>query len=296
MTPSVKNRSNHPLSRRTFSAGILTFLATHTLANADASAPKIAALDWAWAETLLALNVSPSAATETALYRERVITPELPSSVIDLGLRSWPNIELLKSLRPDLIITQTGYGVQATSLEAIAPTLSLPLFTPQRHPLQLAEAGMRTIATRVSQDRTADEYIAGFNQKLSDVRQRLRSYDGLPLLIVKFADERILDIYGAGSLFHDVIGRLGLSNAWTGSSNSWGFSTAGLDAIAMNAQARLVILEPGPPAALVDSDLWRAIPAVRANRVLSIPPTWVFGGLPSAMRFATILGKALENA
>ncbi|WP_246041534.1 ABC transporter substrate-binding protein [Peteryoungia ipomoeae] len=290
----MKAIANLALSRRSFSAAILAVLAMPQHVRAQQPEPRITALDWAWAETLLALGTRPSAIAEAELYRERVVTPELPRDVIDLGLRSWPNMELLKSLRPDLILSQAGYGVQATSLEAVAPTLALPLFTPERRPLQLAEAGLDAIAARIQREQKALQYKTEFEQKLSEVRASLRSYDGRPLLIAKFADERIFDIYGPGSLFDDVLGRLGLENAWTKSGNHWGFSTSGLDAVARNPEARLVIIEPGPPEKLFDSALWRAIPSVKANRVVTIPPTWVFGALPSALRFASILGRALQ--
>ena len=296
MTASVEKIANHVLSRRSFSAAILGFMAMPKHLRAGGPGPRIAALDWAWAETLLALEVQPYAVAEAALYGERVVSPELPNDVIDLGLRSWPNMELLKSLRPDFIFTQAGYGIQAASLEPIAPTLTLPLFTGERRPLQLAEAGLDAIAARIQRERQALQYKAEFERQLSDIRASLRSYDGRPLLIAKFADERILDIYGPGSLFHDVLGQLGLENAWTEAGNHWGFSTSGLNAIARDPEARLVIIEPGPPRKLFDSALWRAIPSVKASRVVTIPPTWVFGALPSALRFATILGKALQPA
>ncbi|WP_244552020.1 ABC transporter substrate-binding protein [Rhizobium sp. RU33A] len=292
----MRTIANHALSRRSFSAAMLALVAMPQHVRAQQPEPRIAALDWAWAETLLALGARPYAIAEAELYRERVVTPELPNDVIDLGLRSWPNMELLKSLQPDLILTQAGYGVQAASLEPIAPTLALPLFTAERRPLQLAEAGLDAIAGQLQREQRAFEYKAEFEQKLSRIRDSLRSYDGRPVLIVKFADERILDIYGPGSLFHNVLGRLGLENAWTEAGNNWGFSTSGLNAIARNPEARLVIIEPGPPERLVGSALWRAIPSVKANRVVTIPPTWVFGALPSALRFATILGKALQPA
>lgn len=275
---------------------MLALVAMPQHVRAQQPEPRIAALDWAWAETLLALGARPYAIAEAELYRERVVTPELPNDVIDLGLRSWPNMELLKSLQPDLILTQAGYGVQAASLEPIAPTLALPLFTAERRPLQLAEAGLDTIAAQLQREQQALQYKADFEQKLSGIRASLRSYDGRPVLIVKFADERILDIYGPGSLLHDVLGWLGLENAWTQAGNHWGFSTSGLDAIARNPEARLAIIEPGTPAKLSGSALWRAIPSAKANRVVTIPPTWVFGALPSALRFATILGKALQPA
>ncbi|QEE46589.1 ABC transporter substrate-binding protein [Rhizobium sp. WL3] len=296
MTVSVKDLAKHALSRRSFSAAIVAFMTMPRRSRAEASGRRIAVLDWAWAETLLALEIEPYAVTEASLYRERVVTPGLPDGVIDLGLRSWPNMELLKSLRPDLILTQAGYGAAVSSLEPIAPTLALPLFTPERRPLQLAEAGLRTIAQRLAREVQADEFVGAFDRGMAEIRDSLRSYDGRPLLIVKFADDRLLDIYGPGSLFQDVLDRLGLASAWTEAGNHWGFSTSGLDAIARNPDARLVIIEPGPPETLLGSDLWKAIPAVRENRVVTIEPTWVFGAMPSAWRFATILGKALQSA
>ncbi|MDZ7874105.1 MAG: ABC transporter substrate-binding protein [Rhizobium sp.] len=142
-------------------------------------------------------------------------------------------MELLKSLQPDLILTQAGYGVQAATLEPIAPTLALPLFTAERRPLQLAEAGLDAIAAQLQREQQALQYKADFEQKLSEIRASLRSYDGRPVLIVKFADERILDIYGPGSLFHDVLAGSALKTP-DEAGNHWGFSTSGLDAIARN--------------------------------------------------------------
>lgn len=284
------------LSRRSFSAAMLAMLAMPGPAMAHTGSDRIAVLDWPWAETLLALKIAPLAVAEAGLYRKRVVTPALPDGTIDLGLRSWPNIELLKSLRPDLILTQANYGISAAILEPIAPTLALPLFTPERRPLHFAEAGLLDIATRLAREPQAEAFLASFNAELEDIRQSLSGYDGRPLLIAKFADDRMLDIYGPGSLFQDVLDRLGLANAWIQSGNHWGFSTAGLDAIARAPEARLVIIEPGPSSSLASSDLWKALPAVRADRVVTIPPTWVFGGMPSARRFAAVLGKALASA
>ncbi|MEH6774728.1 MAG: ABC transporter substrate-binding protein, partial [Cereibacter changlensis] len=116
--------------------------------------------------------------------------------------------------------------------------------------------------------------------------------DDRPLLIVKFADDRLLDVFGAGSLFHDVLRPLGATNAWTGPTNAWGFASTGLEALAGHPEARLVIIEPAPPPRLADSPLWRALPQVRAGRVTLLPPVWVFGGVPSALRFARLLVAA----
>ncbi|WP_319519860.1 ABC transporter substrate-binding protein [uncultured Martelella sp.] len=288
--------AKHALTRRQFVAASLPALFMGNAAFASQQGPRLAVLDWAWAETVLALGAAPYAVAEAPLYNERVVSPALPATTIDLGLRSWPNMELLKSLHPGLIITQAGYGVPESRLEAIAPTMALPLFTTDRTPLALAESGMSAIAERLDRKAEGDACIARFDAALSKMRDTLEGDDGRPVLIVKFAGERMLDIYGRGSLFDDVLQRLGLENAWQETGNRWGFSTAGLDAVARHRDARLVIIEPGPPPSLAQSRLWNTIPSVSAGRVFTIPPTWVFGGLPSALRFGRILTEALTTA
>ncbi|WP_444431200.1 hypothetical protein ACTTAM_19755 (plasmid) [Rhodobacter capsulatus] len=47
---------------------------------------------------------------------------------------------------------------------------------------------------------------------------------------------------------------------------------------------------------LARSELWNALPARRAGRVSALGAINGFGGLPSALRFARALTKALEAA
>ncbi len=254
---------------------------------------RLAVLDWAWAESLLALDIKPLAVAEAPLYGDRVVTPALAPNTIDLGLRSWPNVELLRALNPDLILSQSGYGISAERLGEIAPTLALPLYGSARNPLLAAEKALLEIAHRVGRHERATRYLELSHSRLEEIARGAKGYDGRPLLIIKFADDRTIDIYGAGGLFDDVLKRIGIANAWDGNTNDWGFATAGLDAIARYPEARLIIIEPGPAGPFLQSALWNALPAVREGRVSMIPPTWVFGGLPSAMRFVEVLRKGL---
>lgn len=257
------------------------------------AAPRIAVLDWGWAESLLALGIQPMAVAEAPLYGDRVVVPALPRDTIDLGLRSWPNMELLRSLKPDLILSQAGYGVSQARLDEIAPTLALPLYSAERKPLVAAERALKDIATRAGRQQAAIDYLQHSHARLETIAAEAKTYDGRPLLIIKFTDDRVIDIYGAGGLFDDVLKRLGIANAWDGATNNWGFATTGLDAIARYPEARLIIIEPGPPGPFLQSALWRSLPAVRNGHVSTIPPTWVFGAFPSAMRFAEVIREGL---
>ena len=89
---------------------------------------RIAAIDWAMLETLVALGIMPVAATELVQFRKDAVEPMLAESVADLGLRGSPNLELLRLLRPDLILISPFYVRFEASFRAIAPVLSLPFY------------------------------------------------------------------------------------------------------------------------------------------------------------------------
>ncbi|WFR99086.1 ABC transporter substrate-binding protein [Rhizobium tumorigenes] len=289
------DHNNHWLTRRQFAAA-LTAAFLPAQAMAEPTAPRIAALDWGWAESLLALEFPPFAVAEAPLYGARVVVPTLPDVTIDLGLRSWPNMELLRALKPDLILSQAGYGASAARLNDIAPTLAMPLYSAGRQPLKAAETGLRTVAAHIGRDRIAADYLQRCYARLDAIALKAKIYDGRPLLIVKFADDRLVDIYGAGGLFDDVLKHIGIENAWDGPTNNWGFATAGLEAIARYPDARVIIIEPGPPGTLLHSALWQSLPAVQRGHVAMLPPTWVFGAFPSAMRFAEVIQQSIGIA
>ena len=56
--------------------------------------------------------------------------------------------------------------------------------------------------------------------------------------------------------------------------------------------ALMQMLPPEVSRTLAGNALWRALPAVRENRVAVLDPINHFGGLPSAHRFATLLERA----
>ncbi|MBO9126618.1 ABC transporter substrate-binding protein [Rhizobium sp. 16-488-2a] len=293
----AKQRQPYPgqLTRRQFAAAFAAFMMPR-VASAAPSIPKIAVLDWGWAESLVAIDVAPQAVAEAPLYGDRVVVPALPKGTVDLGLRSWPNMELLRSLQPDLILSQADYGVSQARLQDIAPTMALPLYTAEQQPLRRSHEALIAIGQRIGRSSAAEAFLDRSYARLAAIKAEMSAYDGRPLLIVKFTDDRVIDVYGAGSLFDDVLAKIGITNAWHEPTNNWGFATGGLDAIARYPEARLLIIEPGPPDAFLKSALWQSLPAVQRGDVATIPPTWVFGAFPSAMRFAVVLRKALGFA
>ncbi|WP_237690568.1 ABC transporter substrate-binding protein [Paenibacillus caui] len=87
---------------------------------------RIVALDWTYAEDLIALGIQPAGVADIKGYKQWVNgdTP-LGSDVVDVGTRQEPNLEAIAALEPDLIIT-ADYRAESIydKLNAIAPTLA----------------------------------------------------------------------------------------------------------------------------------------------------------------------------
>lgn len=269
-------------------------------------APRLAVLDWGLLETVLALGVTPVGVAETAAYNDSVVTPAVPAGVSDVGLRLAPSLELLQQLAPDYILINSSQESQRAMLERIAPVRAFAVYTdagaPYRHSqavtLQVGQLCGNEAAARQLIDATASTLDASHAQ-IAAWRAGSRMPDPhRPLYLIRFFDSRHIGVYGARSLFQDVMTALDVSNAWQGPTDYWGIGVAGIEKLAASARADVLYFDPlpgGVARTLTSNRLWHALPAVAAGRVAALPPFWGFGMLPSAARFARALATALTE-
>ncbi|MGC3874964.1 ABC transporter substrate-binding protein [Halomonas sp. GXIMD04776] len=273
-----------------------TLLSLATIFPAQAADSRIVTLDWTVAETLLALDVVPQGVAQIDAYRDWVGTPALPPSVMDLGLRAQPNLELLASLDPAHILITPLFAALESRLSRIAPVTTLGIYASGDDPWSGMLAATRELGELVDRPEAAERLIKTTNAHLAKAKRHLPE-NLPPLLLVQFMDARHVRVFGDRSLYQGVLAHLGLDNAWKRPTNAYGFSLVGLEALA-NLDAHLVVVEPlpvGVETQLNENGLWQNLSAVREQRVSTLPPVWSFGGLPSARRFATLLVEALTR-
>lgn len=276
--------------------GIVTSLTIILLAG-HASAepyPRVATLDWTIAETLMGMGVEPQAVAQLSAYHDWVAEPAMPATVIDLGLRTQPNLELLADLQPDVILISQMFSNIAPRLSQVAPVEMLELYIPGNDTWTQMLQLTRDAARLAGQPQAGQRLIDKTESAMLEYRQQLPAQTE-PLLIVQFIDARHVRVFGENGLYQAVLDQLGLENAWSGKTNSWGFALVGLEEL-LGIEGQLVVVEPAPLGVeeqLADSGLWRALPDVREDNVITLPPVWSFGALPSALRFADTLTTAL---
>jgi ferric hydroxamate transport system substrate-binding protein len=278
-----------------------------------ASAPKrIVVLNWELTETLLALGVTPIGVPLPDWYRETIAVPPLAAGVADVGLLYQPNFDVLLSLAPDLLIVTPAHASLQMPLRRIAPTLTLGAYMNAPRPFASLSAETLTMASAIGVPDRGRALITATNDSLDATAARLRITSAVrargtrsrTVVVADVVDERHLRVYVAGSLFDEVLKRLGVSNAanpagapaarWA--AGAMGSATVPLQRLLDVAHADVLLVGPLRPdvrTALTESPLWRALPAARERRVSLLPVIAPTGGLVSMQRFAASVTDAL---
>jgi iron complex transport system substrate-binding protein len=283
-------------TRRSFLAGAAALAAPAVVRAQDSL--RVATLDWALLETLLAIGANVVAGTELRQFRAVAVTPAVPASVADLGLRGTPNFEVLRFAKPELIFNSNFYAWADDRMRPIAPVESHAIYKPGESPFTLAEQATLAIGDRLALPaarQLTDELAA----KLDRYRSVFAAGDGRPVIPINLGDARHFRVFGSDSMFGEVLRRVGLTNAWPGATSYSATAPVGIETLAGVPDAWIVMIPPHPEdavATLSTSAFWNALPAVRAHRVLVLGSINPYGALPAAMRFADLLMEGLTHA
>ncbi|WP_105436807.1 ABC transporter substrate-binding protein [Neorhizobium sp. T25_13] len=284
-------------TRRTMLSAAATLAAARTL-RAQETGPRVATLDWALLETLLAIGANVVAATELRQFRQVAIKPDLPEGVADLGLRGTPNFEVLRFARPDLILNSNFYAWADPLMSRIAPVENHSIYKPGENPYILAEQATLAIGERLQRP-AARRMVEDLAARLDRYKNLLAGGDGRPVLPINLGDARHYRVFGSDSMFGEVLKRVGLANAWTGATSYSAMAPMGIETLASMPEALIVLIPPHPEdafAALTESAFWKALPAARENRVLTVGSINPYGALPAASRFADFLAEGFSHA
>ncbi|KQN56704.1 Fe(3+)-hydroxamate ABC transporter substrate-binding protein FhuD [Erwinia sp. Leaf53] len=270
-----------------------------SLLAAPSVAERIVALEWRPVELLLALGVMPLAVADLPNYRRWVVEPQLAPTVQDVGLRSEPSLELLQRLKPSLILLSSGFGPNAARIAPLAPQWVSQFSRAPHGPLATTEQDLRALGGLLGREAAAETWLDGMSHRFAEAAQRLHRFREEPLLLFSFLDSRRVMVFGRGSLFADVLARLGLVNAWQGETNAWGSAIIGIEQLAQVEGVRALCFLHGdddPMREIARAQLWRSIPFVRDNKLHLLPAVWFFGANYSALRFSQLLTLTLEEA
>nr|WP_284676495.1 iron-siderophore ABC transporter substrate-binding protein [Vibrio sinus] len=265
------------------------------------SPPKrVVVLDWALAETLVSIGVKPVGVADAKGYRQWVEIPKLPQSVVDVGSRTEPNLELIAQLKPDLIIASNHLSLVYQQLSKIAPTKIYTIYDNNKSPYLNAKRITLALGKLFHRSKQANSVVSETEQVLKDDKRVIqeKGKNNKPVLFVRFINDNTVRIHGKGALINSVASAMGLTNVWTKPTNLWGFTTVGVPVLAQYQDANIVILGPlssQQKTFLQHSALWNAMKFVKQDSVYTLPAIWTFGGLIDVQRFSQNITKAFTH-
>ncbi|WP_353499808.1 ABC transporter substrate-binding protein [Vibrio chaetopteri] len=274
------------------STAVLAKSYQHELGTIEINEPpkRVVVLDWALAESVLALGVNPIASADVKGYQDWVGSPNMPSDVTDVGSRREPNLELIASLKPDLILMSGHLAPAYEKLNAIAPTLVMSIYNDKKQPYENAKSLVSTLGEVFDREDQAQQLVDETSQKLSQNGQQVaKMTNGKPFIMVRFIGDKHVRVHSTGSLMNDTISAMSLDNSWQGPTNSWGFSSASVEQLAQYQDSNVLIFGPlsdAEQAQLNGSPLWAAMAFSRENRVKIVPKVWTFGSLVAMQRLS----------
>ncbi len=199
---------------------------------------RVVAIEWTYIEDLLALGVQPVGVADIEGYNTYVQIPiTLDESVADVGSRAEPNLEVIASLNPDLILTVDFRAAQNyEALSAIAPTIVFAAFPADVTVSQYDEMinSLTTIARVMGLEVEGEAAVASLNDTYARAQSALDEAGRLGEPFILSQGGRVGDVVGFrlftdNSVAAQVLEQIGLENAWDDAPQLYGYTEIGIE-------------------------------------------------------------------
>lgn len=261
---------------------------------------RIVALEWTYAEYLLALGVQPVAVADVAGMRQWLELPvEISPDVVDVGTRQEPSLEHIMQVQPDLIISiALRHKAIYPTLSKIAPTLLFDPYDAPQGEFARMEETFRELARAVRREAQAEQVLGDLQRSIEAARER---FSALPeeerrFVLVGFPpNTRVYRVFADNSLAVQLLEQAGLINAWPVEREPHGFTTVGLEQLTQLGPVHFFYVAQPYDARQVENPtgVWAELPFVKANRAHALGArVWLFGGPLSSQ---LLLSRVTEN-
>lgn len=271
-----------------------------------APAKKVVALEWTYAEDLLALGVQPTGVADIKQYDQWVTAgPRFEKSVKDVGTRQAPSLESIKALKPDLIITsKVRSEANLKQLKEIAPTL---MFDPYSTKSEYDEmrTTLKTIGTATGKEDAADKALKDLDGKVADAKKKIADgkKEGEKVTVARgytLDGAATVEILTESTIPGGLLPQLGLKNGWTGKSDAYGMSKVDVEGLKPVEKTHLMYVAAKNDdvfkKSLPKNALWKNLDFVKNDKVHDLDPgTWFFGGPFSTAQVADEIAGAVSS-
>jgi iron complex transport system substrate-binding protein len=261
-------------------------------------------LEWRYADHARSLGIIPIGIADLAEYKRQFSAAGTlleALGTLDMGRRQEPSLEAIIAAKPDIIlgVNFRHERIRAQLSEIAETTLYKYTETGAGSDDQLALMldELRDLGNKIGLGDKASAARAELDQFLLEKGRNLAA-KGItgPIIFAQFpAGVNNVRLFTPNALPVRLLDRIGLTNAWHGKSEGYGFTTVGPEALLSLGDVTFLGVAIGTDnsySRLAKNPLWKSLPFVRANRFHALTDVvWPFGGIPAAQAF---IGQVTE--
>ncbi|MCR8844282.1 iron-siderophore ABC transporter substrate-binding protein [Paenibacillus sp. SC116] len=268
---------------------------------------RIVALEWSVVEDLLALGIQPVGVAELDGYDKWVnVKHKLDSNVVDVGGRVEPNIEVISSLEPDLIIGVDRIEAFYDELQNIAPTLLFHAATEQNpDAYALMEKNFRMVANAVNKQEEGEKVLQEVNGEIEKLAQKVKELgkaDSEYVLVQAYSSDKapVMRFMVDHAMSAQVFNKLGMKNAFQPKQYVPTFEEGTAETLLNMKQVNFFYIVQDDDNIfenqMKENPVWKNLDFVKENRTYAMGgDTWLFGGPLSAQLIAEKAVAALSK-
>lgn len=255
--------------------------------------------DWGNAATLTAMGHPPIATGDIRVWDRWVGEPELPNTVVDIGIRYQPNAELVAQLPVDLVVDNIFYQHARSIYEDNVPAKSV-MFKSKGKIANWSDYSepTRQLGKVINNPQMAETYINHSKTEITQAKTKLnQNYpQAKKFAVVQFIDANNMRMYAANSLFQPALNQIGKQLVSKAEGNGWGFVQITMADLAyLDKDVCLLVVEPLSPiteSEIKKSLIWQRLDYGNTRCYGKLPPVWIYGGMASLVTLANRLADA----
>lgn len=285
------------MRRRSFLGATAAMLAAPKAFGGGAPA-RVVTLEWTATEIALSLGVSPIGCAEIAGYKTWVnVAPKGLASAVDVGRRQQPNLEAIRQLQPDLILSSRyRHAAIGKALGAIAPVHLIDDQSNEGNMLASVYESTKQAGEALALPNEAATLLVRFDEEMEALESRYAGTLSARKVVLAQPLPGVprLRIFAPNAAICGVLSKIGFADAMDMPPQPFGFTTIDLEGLAtLDGETTLVILSEAIPEELAHSSLWPLLPIVSNGHIRQTgPQSWPFGSTISLMRLTRdIVGK-----
>ena len=279
------------------SAQALDVTDTRGIQTLDGQAERVIALNWGATEQMIELGVAPVGVADIGGYREWVTVPAIADGPVDVGRRAEPNLELISSLKPDLIIIGSRQESMIEDLEEIAPVLYFDNFRSDHKNIEAVDRSFVEMGKALGKETVARDRLAFRSKRIAEMKQKLTDHHNgtsAKVAVIRFVSKSHARVYGANSMVEAALDGLGLEAALPIDSSRWGQAQRRITDFAKIKDGSLLYFKPfAYENVLHESPIWQNMPFVENDKVGAVEPAWTYGGAMSVLYIAERITDAM---